>query len=412
MIQEFWAFLTKGGAKLHGHSVSKDAIAFFGNEVSSEQLAEIAPILRVWRNRKSLKDVTFSQCLQLLKFETSTVRLRMILRDDGIYQMRESCLAAWTLGILPLDKCNRPLVSATLSQFLTGKGELFSNHYSRRFGRAIIRTLKTSALMTFSVFFFYWLICLVSINFGGGITEELLLLICQFALMCGLGGIFTTLALSIPLFPIVSLIYKGVDTARLNKIRTYIALSLGRIGLPDSAESLSRASLGLNWKVASMAQISLCDLLPTITHESFGQLPSETIPNLSKLLKRVGLREDVIIENPLSAKNEVSCHQLAFAILDALEKIGDSRAIKAVIEVSGSASNRKIQKRASEILPILEERAQNENDRSMLLRGSSEPVKPNELLRPVLEKIPIETKGLLRPNYNIEEEASQMLKQG
>jgi hypothetical protein len=90
---------------------------------------------------------------------------------------------------------------------------------------------------------------------------------------------------------------------------------------------------------------------------------------------------------------------LNMALLAALEKVGDGRAVLYVARLSQTGWTDRLQQEAGRLLPILQARKQRENDHALLLRGASSPTEPPEtLLRPAAASAShIPPDELLRP---------------
>ena len=83
-------------------------------------------------------------------------------------------------------------------------------------------------------------------------------------------------------------------------------------------------------------------------------------------------------------------------ILNALEHIGDSGALSPVNRLAEKGAFASVRARATNLIPLLEERRRQENDRSMLLRGSAEPRSKASLLRPAYRTFTADPSELLR----------------
>jgi hypothetical protein len=91
---------------------------------------------------------------------------------------------------------------------------------------------------------------------------------------------------------------------------------------------------------------------------------------------------------------------LVLAILKSLEQIGDGGALPYVEKLANPPKNKEVseevQEAAQACLPFLTERAQEENNRSTLLRASEPTTQPDELLRPVTATAESDPNVLLR----------------
>src|SRR5262249_8359417 len=128
------------------------------------------------------------------------------------------------------------------------------------------------------------------------------------------------------------------------------------------------------------ASISLQRLLPLLTSGHYGQLGPQTVPDLCRSLEYY-------------ANSAPFC----LAILDALIKVGDGRAIKTVQKIADETPFSTVRAAAQNLLPILYERQRQEAEPQMLLRATQAPQTPSEqLLRPSQEKQEADAEVLLR----------------
>src|SRR5262249_32296509 len=122
---------------------------------------------------------------------------------------------------------------------------------------------------------------------------------------------------------------------------------------------------------------ALRSALSTVTPEHYGRLGSACVPNLCRAL-------------------EYADQSLHVEILEALEKIGDGRAVPTVRRLAQKGSPT-----AARILPALLARQLQENESKMLLRSASlSSATPKELLRPASETSTTEPQQLLRANIS------------
>lgn len=200
-------------------------------------------------------------------------------------------------------------------------------------------------------------------------------------------GVFFSFMLAMPVMPISV----GIDIARTNRARTAAAWALGRVPRFDSAGSLAAASVdSTNARLRTASTASLRLVLPLLTYEHYGRLAPEAVPNLCRALHFDG--GNFFNQSPETVA-------LGMQLLEALEKVGDGRAVWYVEMVSKRSRNPYIADTARRLLPLLEERRRREQNAGMLLRGSSRPgagadqllraavgvdsnIPPDQLLRP------------------------------
>ncbi len=170
-----------------------------------------------------------------------------------------------------------------------------------------------------------------------------------------------------------------------NRVRAEAVRTLSALGLAQSAASLSVAACvpytaGAR-QVRQAAKTALPAVLSQLTPEDFGQQDSEMIPYLCHLLSRS--------EEPL-----------VLAILEALGKVGDGRAVLPVQRLAVKGRTERIRAAAASILPVLEQRQKQENDPQVLLRAASQDAAAsNVLLRPASSTPATEPQQLLRASY-------------
>lgn len=166
------------------------------------------------------------------------------------------------------------------------------------------------------------------------------------------------------------------------------AILLGRLSL-DRDEVVLNAILALTEASFSSHHLgnrllnravarALPPILAALTPVHYGHLPDAIVPHLCKMLS---LPDDALV----------------MRVLEALEKMGDGRAVSAVAPIVTQGRTAAIRTAVQRILPILQERQQRENEQSMLLRASSAPaVSPEELLRPATHSPETKPETLLR----------------
>ncbi len=144
---------------------------------------------------------------------------------------------------------------------------------------------------------------------------------------------------------------------------------LGTLGQPEAIPVLCKVNRDENR--------SLYQLLPTLTPAHYRAFSKETVPNLC------GILFDEIQQLSIYNLDKVRL------LVEALEKIGDSRAILTVQRLQRELKNLvcpELQAKVANLLLLLEERKIQEEQHDTLLRGSSAPAVSQELLRPITGK--------------------------
>lgn len=202
-------------------------------------------------------------------------------------------------------------------------------------------------------------------------------------------GLVATTQLQLPPYPIglftlffgaiTALIYGGwilipISLSQykrhLIRVKLAAATALGRQVQPESVDELAYGVSARNPGLVRTCLQTLKTVLPTLTPNHYGRLAGETVPRLCQVLERPELLTFLGEEGVL-------------CFLDALEKVGDGRAVEAVQAVAARPeSSEALRARAEAVRRVLLERRRLEQDRSMLLRGSqSDAVRPDTLLR-------------------------------
>jgi hypothetical protein len=189
--------------------------------------------------------------------------------------------------------------------------------------------------------------------------------------------------------PLIQLIML-VSVERDLQIRLAFLHALQHLRVPTSVETLADIACHTHSELRCAAEHALLAALPTLTTDHYGQFSLETVPNLCRILTG---------ERPAFP---VASEALLLATLNALEKIGDGRAVSAVRHTA-VASYVSCVEEAQRILPVLLERQERERHRGMLLRASSAPeTNTDQLLRPAGDTTTA-PEQLLRPVTNSED---------
>ena len=190
---------------------------------------------------------------------------------------------------------------------------------------------------------------------------------------------------SVCLFVPVFVISFLTELAAARELRFITAHALGRLDYVQAVDALSGAGMGDDSDLCQVALISLRALLPHLTPDHYGMLGPNAVPNLCRLLKEY-------------APVWMVAPGLQTDLLEALEKVGDSRAIPVVRRSCRQWPAGPLRQAADRTLETLEERRRRELERDTLLRGAKEPVPdPSILLRAADAQSDLRPEQLLRP---------------
>lgn len=145
---------------------------------------------------------------------------------------------------------------------------------------------------------------------------------------------------------------------RAATIRTCGRLQMGEIVHLVGSE-LSEAQEG--YQVRRAAAEALPTLLASLTTEHYSRVHPSTVPNLCRALSHP---DDTLV----------------MRILEALEQLGDERAVPYVQDIVEMGRTPEMQFAARRILPILQERKRQDNAPHLLLRSSMAPSESPEIL--------------------------------
>ncbi len=375
------------------YPLSKEATVFLSDRIPAEKVKEVASILKYWRNRKSLYFTTLQNFYGTHPSGHDFVTLVRTLDVVGVDEWKETCLATWALGIVPVKEGDKEEAHRAL-RITLDDSLAFNNHAFRRsLSRAFSRTLNFSIPLA--------LTCLIL----NGSLEYFLrgigafLIVFAFLIIMAISTVLISTLLLLPIWCFSQLF----DIGRQRRIQYFAALSLGRLGMPESVGILAKSSLHSNRSVSRISFQSLKMILPTVTPDHYGRLPGDAVNQLCKLMNRFHnqsrwhMPAGHDFNRPVRDTDETCLEHELLMILQVLEMIGDSNALRTVRELSKESDYDSVKCRATDLIPILEERSQNENDKVMLLRGSAEPKNPDTLLRPATATPNFNPDELLRP---------------
>jgi hypothetical protein len=183
---------------------------------------------------------------------------------------------------------------------------------------------------------------------------------------------------SVALLPFIWLSYSISDANSLHSVQAAAVIALGRLRAASSVDEITEALHHHSGWVRRAAIAALPLVLPGLTPQDYGCLRARTIPNLCDTLNEQNVELDE-------------------AILEALAKVGDGRAIRRVEYMTRFGRTDDVRLLAERALPILRARQRREQDASRLLRPAAAPPDTGLLLRPAQGVGEADTDRLLRP---------------
>lgn len=343
---------TDNGADASARSAEEPAevgaVAPTSRNLTLEEERDVLRLLRGLDRRHPVRRVAE----QILKRESIRVEailplFKTLSKPIGLY-WREQEAAAWALGRAPLTLSQRRVAAEALLPILHPEWGL---DIRSRFQIALGRLLLISLPLTLWVY-----------TLQGGNSDWY----SPFMVL------FISLAVCGCALPFVLPISSVIEDNRRERVRARAILALGHLRVPHGLDGIASAldeAFGPNlslWKSRERraAEAALPAILTTLTHEHYGRLARETVPNLCLAFPRAN-------------------DSLILAILAALEKIGDGRAVKPVEKLAQSGRSETVRTAAENLLPLLRERQGQENAQTVLLRAAAAPETPaNLLLRP------------------------------
>lgn len=300
---------------------------------------------------------------------------------------RERAFAAWTLGQMPLAPSEKQTAANALIRLVTNRMKTAGSGLGTRSLRALQRT---AVLTTSGVAMLLTMMLLGrALTTPGMHSDEAFWMLISVPLSL-IGG----LAMSVYAFPVVLPFSLTLDAARTNFVRATAVTALGRLRVPETIGALAEALTDNNGRVRDAAEAALQAVLPTLTPAHYGQLGPEAVPSLCRALNYL-----YSISPYSNSQEAVHREALLRALLEALGKVGDGRAVVLVEFLALQTEFPRVRDTASSVLPLLLERKEQENAREMLLRAASMPNPPSaELLRPASAHSETPSQELLRPS--------------
>ncbi len=174
-----------------------------------------------------------------------------------------------------------------------------------------------------------------------------------------------------PLMIPLSLTFEIAKANNTTKVRRAAIEALGKLAAPESAAIIATAYFDRWVTVQRSAARALEAVLPALTTAHYGQTQAETTPALCRVLEQTAFRANGVSE------------ALPLALVEALGRAGDGRALAMVARVASEAQWGHVREAAERVLPVLRERQRQETDSGTLLRGSAPNAGASDtLLRP------------------------------
>ena len=282
---------------------------------------------------------------------------------------RRAAVAAWCLGRVRLSDEERKFVADRLCAVVDSR--IPFDHL----GVAFNRVFKVCGVITGLI-----ALSLLAVTMPEWISRWDMILAAAAATVVG-GGLLFLLLSGVVIGPILIPCSVTADKARVNRVRAQAAETLGELGRPESVDALAVAARESGPRVRGAAQESLIRILPRVTEHHRGLLSAQTVPNLCRLL-------------------DDSDDARSIAILHALERVGDGRAVKpvqnAIIRWSFRSPNSSVQNEAERILARLLQWQRQEQASSMLLRAADR-ADDQVLVRPAISIPSEDSATLVRP---------------
>lgn len=340
-------------------SCSADAEVRYARVLCAEEVAELETLCQYLGHRSPVREIAQEVLHQHELRSRGFSRLKSVLENPSVAVWRQQIASLWILSHATLEPFWKTISGGTLHKILQRRLPADTKRMDRAGMRLVGITLLADVLIGLNVAEAGELFGMLPLLFTG------------------------TMAVLAPLIIPASLMY---DDSRLNRVRAAAATALGHLRLPESVSILAASvydsprgeqTTGCH-RVRQAAARALPEVLAALTSEHYGRLPAETVPNLCRLL-----------HHPSTA--------LVRDVLEALEKVGDGRAVQPVERLIQRGRNEAICARAEAILPALLERQRQEQAPHVLLRPTCKPETPSaHLLRPAQGTVESQPQQLLR----------------
>lgn len=330
--------------------------------IEQTEREEVRKLARRLRRSDPVRQIAFALLTEGPEEICSAHPLINALMNLSEVRWRERAVAAWALGRVSLEESQKEEVVRLLCCVAANEQMGAGKRLLKRSVRAVLWT-SLYGLLPFGV-------------------DQLLVHLSKFedpdSLMPSPGFLYLLLTywglcLLALTFPFASLF---LDYNRNLKVRKYSIRSLCRLGSPASIGTLAGLIKKPDMIVSAESETALKHLLPYLTPEHYPDY-SDATPHLCRLLGGA--------DWPFSLQ-----------VLEALEKIGDGRAVEVIERLTKRGLHWKVQEEAERILPLLQERQRKEKDPRRLVRAADIPEGLSTLLRPAAGNSPSEPQAFLR----------------
>jgi len=272
--------------------------------------------------------------------EDATYLLNILTHPKG-GKTKERQVAVWILGQAQLTPEQRSLCAVALMKSISmDLASTYTTRYCLRVS-GILGLLAVTLILLGA--FVFWI---------KGLPGDTDLFPIVLATICLLGAIAFFLASPIVL---------AGEVYRRPRFQSLVT-ALGNLRLPESLGILATAAVKSPSRETALA--ALRQVLPILPAGQYRLPFSEAVPSLCRLLGHKD--EEVVLD-----------------MLGALEQIGDGQALRPVERLAETGRTAGIRAEARRILPVLQERAQQESAPKVLLRASQAAAPPPDtLLRP------------------------------
>jgi HEAT repeat protein len=197
--------------------------------------------------------------------------------------------------------------------------------------------------------------------------------------------LFLVLAMgSAPLLAPLSLYF---DRERQTRVRQEAVAALESCGDPEAVGVLAAAWRDGTSEVRQSIEQALNTLLPNLTPEHFESIRFDTTPNLCHILIRTRDTRYLLIHKGIAGN-----------LLEALEKVGDHRAVEPLERFINGHPLGELRAKAQAVLQVVATREPRQDHGGVLLRAANEPTHAEkELLRPASGANTTPPEQLLRP---------------
>ncbi len=322
--------------------------------------------------RKRLKNATLREIIMALENQQPLTPGQMAyaqtrLTDTDLLFSRnllrpvwdECWLTIWLLRHISMNTAEQERAATTLISIVEKRLPTPKYCLRRRVGNGLARTLLfLAAMFCYLLYHFDWLA-------GEGNWYSFIMLRMMLIVTCAVAPLF------LPLFCLFDALYA-------NRVRAAAVAALGYLKQASFLGVITKATKDSSLVVRNAALDALPLVLPSLTPEHYGSFSSETISGLCHILDHA---EAV----------------LQLTILEALIKVGDGNAVRSVERTAVKGRSEQARSLAIHVLPVLQQRQQQENASRMLLRASQSVSESSRILvRPAQESAGTEPHQLLR----------------